>query len=183
VALLRSKPEHLVRMNTQFGRQKARRVAMMALMRSKAEHMEKMNTQFSKEKALVLWHLQLRQLKTVMVIASPGARVSRSMMSPILVYANNANISTVEISSNTMARLTPRDSNTTFVPNSVSDLHPMAGILIVTGIWPNTRLGYPTTDNSFTSTDGVVCGTFDDAGDIFDPELNFLGNIVAERYE
>lgn len=82
-----------------------------------------------------------------------------------------------------MARLAPRDTNTTFLPNSVSDNHPLAEILIVTGIWPNTMIGYPTTDNFFTSTDGYGCGTFNDDGDVFDPELNFLGNILTPRYE
>jgi hypothetical protein len=109
-------------------------------------------------------------------------RKGKSILS-ILTYANDANISAVEISLATMARLAPRDTNTTFLPNSVSDNHPLAEILIVTGIWPNTMIGYPTTDNFFTSTDGYGCGTFNDDGDVFDPELNFLGNILTPRYE
>jgi hypothetical protein len=44
-------------------------------------------------------------------------------------------------------------------------------------------IAYPTTDGFFTSADGIGCATFDKYGNVFDPEQNFLGNILTPRYE
>jgi hypothetical protein len=57
----------------------------------------------------------------------------------------------------------------------------MAGFLVTAGKAPNDRPGYPTTDNTFCTYNGVQpLATFNNAGNVFDLEGNFLGNPLLE---
>jgi hypothetical protein len=91
---------------------------------------------------------------------------------------NSANIQTVEISTSTHTKLANRRTcnNDRYLTNSVSDDHPLAEHLVMTGRWPNEELAYPTTDNCFSTPAGKAWATFNDAGSVFDLESNFLGN-------
>jgi hypothetical protein len=65
----------------------------------------------------------------------------------------------------------------TRLKNSVRDDHPMAVVLISAGRWPNGKLGYPTTDNTFCTLRGESVAAFDKVGNVFDLEGIFLGSV------
>jgi hypothetical protein len=81
------------------------------------------------------------------------------------------------------AKIISRHNDLTRLKNSVDKDHPMANFLVSIGTAPRDIPTYPTEDNTFcTYVDPHPMAKFDDEGNVYDLDDNFLGNPTTDQY-
>ncbi|KAL2026770.1 hypothetical protein VTO58DRAFT_102750 [Aureobasidium pullulans] len=83
-----------------------------------------------------------------------------------------------EIDTDTLTKLITRQNFDTDVRDAVTVDHLAYNLVISFGRAPNDQIGYPTQNMTFVTAEGTIVGTYNDDGNVWDNNHNYIGTLM-----